>query len=62
MSEKVNITCIKCQSTWERHLHELENNQVIYRGETEQPQSEVVEYRAVCPVCGTYNIIIVQEE
>lgn len=62
MSEKIKITCPKCHSTWEKSLQELERLEIIYRGEKEKPKGKNVEYRAVCPVCGTYVIIEVEED
>ena len=58
MSEKIKITCPRCGYEWKSSLQELEKDEVIYRGE----EKKIVEYRAVCPVCGTYAIIKVQED
>jgi hypothetical protein len=63
MNDKIKITCTRCKHKWEKSLHELEILQTTYRGdEKEKPKGEIVDYRAVCPVCGTYNIIKVQED
>jgi len=62
MSEKIKITCPRCKHEWEKSLSELEKMETIYRGEKEKPKGKIVEYRAVCPVDGTYVIIEVEED
>ena len=63
MSDKITITCKRCGHIWGKSLEELEVLQTIYRGdEMEKPKVKIVEYRAKCPVCGTYNIITVEED
>ena len=62
MSEKIKITCPRCKHEWEKSLSELEKIETIYRGENEKLKKEVVKYRAVCPVDGTYVIIEVEED
>lgn len=63
MSDKIEITCTRCKNKWKKSLAELEKMVIINRGEKqEKPNGEIVDYRAVCPVCGTYNIIKVQED
>ena len=63
MNDKIKITCTRCEHKWEKSLAELEKIVTIERGEAkEKPKREIVDYRAVCPVCGTYTIIKVQED
>jgi len=62
MSEKIKITCPRCGHKWEKSLSELEIDQTIYREINKKPDVKVVKYRAVCPVCGTYIIIEVEED
>ncbi len=63
MSDKIEITCTRCKHKWEKSLSELEKTITINRGEEKQKTNgKIVDYRAVCPVCGTYNIIKVQED
>jgi len=58
MSEKIKITCPRCKHKWEKSLPELEEIKTIYRGdEKEKTKRKVVEYRAVCPVDGTFVIV-----
>ena len=63
MSDKVKITCPRCEHKWEQSLRELEKLEMIYKdGRKEKAKKEVVEYRAVCPNDGTYIIIEVEED
>jgi hypothetical protein len=64
MSEKIKITCPRCKHKWEKPLAELEKMETIYRGDEKEKKKSVVvqQYRAVCPVDGTYIILEVQEE
>ena len=63
MSEKIKITCPRCKHKWEKSRPELEEIKTIYRGdEKEKTKRKVVEYRAVCPVDGTFVIIEVEED
>lgn len=61
MSEKIKITCPRCGHEWKASLQELVQQETIYRGE-EKPKTDVVKYRAVCPVDGTYIILEIQED
>jgi len=61
MSDKIKITCPRCGHEWKASLQELEKQEVIYRGE-EKPKMDIVKYRAVCPVDGTYIILEIQED
>ncbi|MEP7134537.1 MAG: hypothetical protein ABI904_06355 [Chloroflexota bacterium] len=61
MSDKIKITCPRCGHEWKASLQELEKQAVIYRGE-EKPKTDVVKYRATCPVDGTYIILEIQED
>ena len=62
MSDNIKITCPRCKHEWKKSLQELERLEIVYRGEKEEPKGEIVKYRAVCPVDGTYVIIEVEED
>jgi hypothetical protein len=63
MSDEVKITCPRCGHKWEKSLSALEKIDIIYRGdEKEKTKVKIIEYRAVCPVDGTYVIIEVEED
>ena len=61
MSDKIKITCPRCGNEWKASLQELEKQEIIYRGD-EKPKTDIVKYRAVCPVDGTYIILEIQED
>ena len=63
MNDTIKITCPKCQHRWEQSLGKLEKLQEIHKGgKKEHNEKNVVKYRAVCPVDGTYIILEVQED
>ena len=64
MSDKIKITCPRCGHKWEQSLGELEKMEIIYRGAKKEKSKEkkVSQYRAVCPVDGTYIILEVEED
>jgi len=62
MSDKIKITCPRCGHKWEKSLPELERLETIYRGGKEKTRKEIVKYRALCPVDGTYIILEVEED
>ena len=65
MSEKIKITCPRCQHEWETTLEELEKAETIYREvlkDAAGTNKKTAKYRAKCPVDGTYIIVEVEED
>lgn len=64
MSDKITVPpCPKCGNKWETTLKQLEKVEIGYRKhDPNKPQKTVSQYRAQCPVCGTYVILDVQED
>lgn len=67
MDDKIPLTCPRCKNAWEQSLRALERVDDIYRStkgpaQPEKPAGKVANYRAQCPVCGTYVIATVEEE
>ena len=59
MSENYEIKCIKCGHVWTVRLGDLEKVTTLYKSgdnlDVKAVKSE--QYRAQCPICGTYNIL-----
>jgi ribosomal protein S27AE len=58
MSEKIEFTCPRCGSKWQKSLAELKQEETVWRGE----EKKVIEVRDACPVCGTQAVFQVQED
>jgi hypothetical protein len=50
MPDKIPFKCMRCSTTWERTIAELNRpDTTVYRGK--DPKQYV--YRSTCPTCGT---------
>lgn len=58
----VELTCPRCKHVWLQALQNLEKVETVFKDIAPQPQGAAEEYRAPCPVCGIYAIVMVGEE
>ncbi len=62
MNETVQLTCPRCKHQWQQPLAGLDRPQIIYRGQGSAPLRPVEQYRARCPLDGTYVVFEAVEE
>lgn len=58
-NEEIKIHCKNCEHTWKCYLEDLKK--IIYRGKKTN-NLDVIEYRAKCPACGVYMVILIAKD